>query len=115
MIRILSVLAVAVTSAVAQGPIVRIANTTRPAGNDFRIGDRYEIVISAVAQQPVSVRTTRNGRTDWSPVIALTTCMADGRRADGSRRATSAIGARSGPSEANWPLPPSIFRLARHA
>jgi hypothetical protein len=113
MIRILSVLAVAVTSAVAQGPIVRIANTTRPAGNDFRIGDRYEIVISAVAQQPVSVRTTRNGRTDWSPVIALTDMH--GRRADGSRRATSAIGARSGPSEANWPLPPSIFRLARHA
>ena len=72
MIRILSVLAVAVTSAVAQGPIVRIANPTRPAGNDFRIGERYEIVISAVAQQPVSVRTTRNGRTDWSPVIALT-------------------------------------------
>jgi hypothetical protein len=72
MMRILSVLAIAVTSAVAQGPIVRITNTTHPASNDFHIGDRFEIVISAVAQQPVSVRTTRNGRTDWSPVIALT-------------------------------------------
>ena len=69
--RILLVLAVAVTSA-AQSPIVRITNTSHPAGNDFQIGDRYEIVISAVAQQPVSVRTTWNGRMDWSPVIAVT-------------------------------------------
>ena len=45
--RILSVLAIAVTSAVAQGPIVRITSTTHAASNDFHIGDRYEIVISA--------------------------------------------------------------------
>ncbi len=70
--RIVLVLALAVTSLAAQRPIVRITNTTRPDGNDFHIGDRYEIEISGVAQQPVSVRTTRNGWTDWSPVIALT-------------------------------------------
>jgi hypothetical protein len=70
--RFLLVLAVAVMPAIAQGPIVRIINITHPAGNDFRIGDDYEVAISAVAQQPVSVRTTKNGRTDWSPVIAMT-------------------------------------------
>jgi hypothetical protein len=72
MMRFLLVLAVAVTPAAAQGPAVRMTNVTGPASNDFRIGDRYEIAVSALAQQPVSVRTTRNGRTDWGPVIALT-------------------------------------------
>jgi hypothetical protein len=54
----LLILAVAVISAVAQGPVVQLTNTTRPASKDFQIGDRFEFVITAAPNQPVSVRTT---------------------------------------------------------
>lgn len=70
--RILLLLGVAGLAASAQGPVVRIANATRPSGTDFRIGDRFEIVVTGTAGQPVSVRTTMNGRTDWGPVIGST-------------------------------------------
>jgi hypothetical protein len=52
--------------------MVRLINVTRPAGSDFQIGDRFEIVITGAADQPVSVRTTMNSRTDWGPVIGRT-------------------------------------------
>lgn len=55
----------------AQNPAVRIANTTRP-GADFQVGDRFEIAVTGAASQPVSVRTTMQGRSDWSPVIGWT-------------------------------------------
>jgi len=61
----------AVMSVAAQIPVVTIANTTRP-GKDFQVGDRFEIVVTGVAKQPVSVRTTRQGSTDWSPVVGWT-------------------------------------------
>jgi hypothetical protein len=51
---------------------VQIINASRPASGDFQIGDRFEIVISGAANQPVSVRTTTQGRTDWGPVIGWT-------------------------------------------
>jgi hypothetical protein len=50
---------------------------SRAAAKDFQVGDRFEIVISGAAKQPVSVRTTMQGRTDWGPVIGWT--GSDGR------------------------------------
>jgi hypothetical protein len=68
----LLILVVAVIPAAAQRPVVRLPNATRPSATDFQIGDRFEIVITGTANLPVSVRTTRNGRTDWGPVIGRT-------------------------------------------
>jgi len=70
--RFLLILAMAIIPAAAQGSTARINNTSRPDSNDFQIGDRFEIVITAPADQPVSVRTTRGSRTDWGPVIGWT-------------------------------------------
>jgi len=70
--RALLILAVAGIPVAAQNPVVRLTNTTRPGSADFQIGDRFEIAIAATANQPVSVRTTMNGRTDWGPVIGWT-------------------------------------------
>jgi hypothetical protein len=70
--RVLLILVVAGIPAAAQKPEVRLTNATRPASTDFQIGDRFEIVITGTAGQPVSVRTTMNGRTDWGPVIGRT-------------------------------------------
>jgi hypothetical protein len=71
-VRVLFILVLAIVPAVAQTPIVRLLNASRPSSPDFQIGDRFEIVITAAPSQPVSVRTTRQGRTDWSPVIGST-------------------------------------------
>ncbi len=70
--RILLSLVVASFVAAAQGPLVRLTNVTRPTSTDFQIGDRFEIVVTGAANQPVSVRTTMNGRMDWGPVIGQT-------------------------------------------
>jgi len=70
--RILFLLAGSILTAAAQSPSVRIANLTRPASSDFRIGDRFEIAIAAAANQLVTVRTTMYGRTDWGPGIGWT-------------------------------------------
>ncbi len=51
---------------------MRLINATRPASRDFQIGDRFEILITGAANQPVSVRTTMQGRMDWGPVIGRT-------------------------------------------
>src|SRR5437763_13449456 len=66
------VLVVSTVSALAQTPMVRLVNTTRPASRDFQIGDRFEILITGAPKQPISVRTTMNGSTDWGPVIGST-------------------------------------------
>jgi hypothetical protein len=66
------VMTLAVTNAVAQTATVRITNATRPSARDFQIGDRYMIEIIGAPSQPISVRTTGTGRTDWGPVIAHT-------------------------------------------
>jgi len=52
--------------------MVRLINASCPAGTEFQIGEHFEIVITGAAGQPVSVRTTMNGRTDWGSVIART-------------------------------------------
>jgi hypothetical protein len=70
--RILLILSFAVIPAGAQNSVVRFTNVTHPASQDFQIGDRFEIVIMSAANQPVSVRTTMHGRTDWGPVIGWT-------------------------------------------
>jgi hypothetical protein len=56
---------------VAQIPHVRLLNASRP-DSDFQIGDRFEIVITAAPNQRVSVRASRQGRTDWIPVVGWT-------------------------------------------
>jgi hypothetical protein len=71
-LRVLFLLVLANVAAVAQSPLVRVLNTSRPASTDFKIGDRFGIEITGAPNQPVSVRTTRQGRTDWSPVIGST-------------------------------------------
>ncbi len=47
--QILLALAVAVMPAVAQIPVAQLSNGTRPASGDFKIGDRFEIVITGAA------------------------------------------------------------------
>src|SRR5437879_3882105 len=69
--RILLTLGLAIVPAVAQIPLVSLLNASRP-GSDFQIGDRFEIVITAAPNQRVSVRTSRQGRTDCSPVVGST-------------------------------------------
>jgi hypothetical protein len=69
--RILFAFVLAVVPAAAQIPLVSLLNTSHPA-SDLQIGDRFEIIITAAPKQPVSVRTIRQGRTDWGPVIGLT-------------------------------------------
>lgn len=69
--RILVTLVLAIVPAAAQIPLVSLLNASRP-GSDFQIGDRFEIVITAAPNQRVSVRTSRQGRTDWSPVVGST-------------------------------------------
>ena len=69
--RIPIIFVLAVVPAVAQISLVHLLNASRP-GSDFRVGDRFEIVITAAPNQPVSVRTMRQGHTDWSPVIGTT-------------------------------------------
>lgn len=66
------ILAAAIAPVIAQSPVVRLTNLTRPASNEFLIGDHYEIVITAASKQPVSVRTAVKGQTDWGPVIGWT-------------------------------------------
>jgi len=70
--RALVILAIVIIPAAAQGPLVRLINPTRPASRDFQIGDRFEILITGDANQPVSVRTAMHGRIDWGPVIGRT-------------------------------------------
>jgi hypothetical protein len=70
--RLLLISALAAVSALAQSPAVQLRNASRPASADFQIGDRFEILITAAPSQPVSVRTTRQGRTDWGPVTGWT-------------------------------------------
>ena len=69
--RILLTLVLAIVPAVAQIPLVSLLNASRP-GSNFQISDRFKIVITAAPNQPVSVRTSRQGRTDWSPVVGST-------------------------------------------
>lgn len=69
--RILLTVVLAIVPAAAQIPLVSLLNASSP-GSDFQIGDRFEIVITAAPNQPVSVRTSRQGRTDWGPVAGST-------------------------------------------
>jgi len=70
--RILLISALAAFSLEAQTPLVQLTNETRPGSADVQVGDQYKILITGAAHQPVSVRTTMQGRTDWGPVIGRT-------------------------------------------
>jgi hypothetical protein len=70
--RVLFALLVAVIPAAAQNPLVRLVNASHPASSVFQVGDRFEVLLTGAAKQPVSVRTTMNGRTDWGPIIGAT-------------------------------------------
>jgi hypothetical protein len=72
MMRGLLLLVSVIIPAAAQSPLVRLVNASHPVSTDFEIGDHFQIVISGAPNQSVSVRTTRLGRTDWSPVIGST-------------------------------------------
>jgi hypothetical protein len=68
----LLILAIAVVPAVAQQRAVLLTNSTRRAGTDCQIGERFEIVVTAATNQPVSVRTTMKCRTGCGPVVGWT-------------------------------------------
>lgn len=70
--RILLIATLASISAAAQSPLVRILNVSRPVSRDFQIGESFKILITGAPNQPVSVRTTMHGRTDWGPIIDST-------------------------------------------
>lgn len=70
--RILLIWAVTAIPLIAQTPAVQLSNTSRPGSTDFKVGDGFNIVITGTANRAVSVRTTRNGGTDWGPVIGWT-------------------------------------------
>jgi hypothetical protein len=70
--RVPLLLVLAITPAAAQSPLVRLLNASRPISRDFQVGDRFEILVTGAPNQPVSVRTSMHGRTDWSPIIGST-------------------------------------------
>ncbi len=65
-------LAMLVIPASAQTPLVRLLNASHPASTVFQVGDRFEILLTGPPNQPVSARTTMEGRTDWGPIIGST-------------------------------------------
>jgi hypothetical protein len=71
-VRPLFILTLVVIPVAAQSPLVRVLNLSRPLASEFQIGDRFEIQVAAAPGQPISVRTGRQGRTDWGAVIAST-------------------------------------------
>jgi hypothetical protein len=70
--KVLIVFVMAAIAASAQNAAVKITNLSRPGSADFQVGDRFEVVVTGAPDLPVSVRTSRQGRTDWGPVIAHT-------------------------------------------
>jgi hypothetical protein len=70
--RVLFGLLMVVIPVTAQHPLARIVNASHPTSNTFQVGDRFEVLVTGAPNQPVSVRMTINGRTDWSPVIGTT-------------------------------------------
>jgi len=68
----LIIVVAAATVVVAQSPAAKIMNVSRPDSADFQVGDRFEVVVTGAPNLPVSVRTMRQGRTDWGPVVAYT-------------------------------------------
>lgn len=70
--RVLLALVLSAALVLAQTPMVRLVNTSRPTNRSFQIGDQFEISIKGAPYLPISVRTIINGTTDWSPVIAST-------------------------------------------
>jgi hypothetical protein len=70
--RVLFALAMAVIPATAQNSFVRLLNASHPANKVFQVGDRFEISIISAPNQPISVRTTMDGRTDWGPILGST-------------------------------------------
>jgi hypothetical protein len=70
--RILLALLMVVIPAAAQHPLVRLVNASHPSGSGFQVGDRFEVLVTGAPNQPVSVRTTMEDRTDWGPIIGST-------------------------------------------
>jgi hypothetical protein len=73
--RALLIFALSLIPAAAQSPVVRLVNLSHPFSSEIQIGDRFEIQIAGAPRQPISVRTVRQGRTDWGSVIASTDDM----------------------------------------
>jgi hypothetical protein len=72
-VKTLTVFVFTALAAAAQSPTAKIVNTSQSGSSEFKVGDRFELVVTGRANQPVSVRTTRNyASTDWSPVLGWT-------------------------------------------
>lgn len=70
--RVLIALALAASLGFGQPPLARIVNPDQLTAAKFQVGDRFEILLSGAANQPVSVRTAKDGHTDWGPAIGRT-------------------------------------------
>ena len=70
--RTLLVFVLAFVPAAAQSALVSLVNLSHPLNTGFQIGDRFEVRITGTPGQPISLRTIRQGRTDWGPMIAST-------------------------------------------
>jgi hypothetical protein len=105
MMRILFGLAMVVIPAAAQNPLVRLLNASHPANIVFQVGDRFEVLITGAPNQPISVRTTMDGRIDWGPVIGSTDSTGRWSTTGQFEKSDFGSGRRSGPSEANWRAP----------
>ena len=110
--RILLAALMIVIPAAAQHPLVRLVNANHSASSAFQVGDRFEVLVTGAPNQPVSVRTTMDGRTDWARSLARLIALEDGLRQGNSGRATSGVGMRFGPSEAGSRAPQFSSRSA---
>lgn len=113
--RTLFILVMSCVSALAQTPLVRLVNTSRPASRDFQVGDAFEILVTGAPKQPISVRTTMNGTTDWVRPLPQPMTPAGGPRPDALERKTLVAGAKSGRSAANSPVLVSVLTSRRLA
>lgn len=70
--RVLPMFILCLAPLAAQTPAVRLLNLSHPLSSTFQVGDRFEVQVTGVPGQPISVRTVRQANTDWSPVVAST-------------------------------------------
>jgi hypothetical protein len=58
-------------TAIPATPSVRLTNLSRPASNDFQVGDRFEVVISGPANSPVSLPESYDTAEGWQSYTTL--------------------------------------------
>jgi hypothetical protein len=108
--RVLFVLVMTAIPAAAQNPLVRLINTTHPASRVFQVGDRFEILLTGAPNQPISVRTTMDNRTDWGPIIDSTDSTGRWSMTGQFEKSDFGSWGEVGPSEASSRAPQFSFR-----